>query len=280
MTSTSEKYITVVIHAGHANRIFMIGAAMYIANLTNRKFVVIEKLVQPNIHKKDSCVAFEKFMSLLPKFNGSFAKQTYYCEKVCNESLQLAVNYISNLNDDLVVLRGYFQTRESLHEEIRELLLQSFNVAVSQRPPLSNELSKYGFFIHVRRGDYIGLKLMDLKFDYISSNGYYSSAIEYCKSMSNEGELPIVISDDPEWCKTQNLFKGMQILPKGSAMQALLEMSKCNGSVCANSSMSYIGSWLQNPRGTTVMPRTWLGIPKAQKNLEKGNFWPDYAILF
>jgi len=273
--STLDKYITVVIHAGHANRIFMIGAAMYIAKLTNRKFVVIDSLIQPNSHEKDSCMAFKKFMSLLPKFDGTFAKQTEYCEKAYCEPLQLAVNKILNVDDNLVVLCGYFQTRESLHENLRELLMESFNEVILQSTPLPNNK----FFIHVRRGDYIDMGLLDLKFDFASKNGYYNKAIEYCRSMSNEEQFPIVISDDPEWCKTQNIFKGMQILQKGSAMQALLEMSKCTGAVCANSTMSYIGSWLQNPRGTIIMPRIWFGESYAQTQLEKGNFWPDYAIL-
>ena len=263
----ADQYISVLLQGGHANRIFMIGAAMHIGKLTNRKFVVVESLVHQNVHIKDSCEAFKTFINKFPKCSNP--KYRTYTEKAYCEPLQLAVSAINTMNEKLIVLIGYFQTFESLHDDLKSVLVESFKETIPQT------LEGHDYFIHVRRGDYIGMKLLDLKFDFSSREGYYGKALALFESLSKKN--PLVISDDPAWCKKQKLFEGMKILEKGSAMQALFEMSKCSGAICANSTMSYVGAWLQNSKEVVIMPKTWFADQGAQRQLEKGMFWPPWV---
>lgn len=108
-------------------------------------------------------------------------------------------------------------------------------------------------FLHVRRTDYVGLPHLELNL-----TNYWKKAL----SLVDVSIDIVVFSDDIEWAK-QHLplmdptRRWVFVDQKLSAMQTLNAMSKCKkGAICANSTFSWWGSWLNKDRIIT-MPVPW-----------------------
>ncbi len=99
--------------------------------------------------------------------------------------------------------------------------------------------------IHVRRGDYVGNPFyVDLM-----ATDYYERAME-----EFPGEKFLVFSDDIEWCKTQQLFKGCEF-SGGDELTDFNRMAGCKGIIIANSSFSWWAAYLS--QGRVVAPLEW-----------------------
>ena len=134
-------------------------------------------------------------------------------------------------------------------------------------------------FIHVRRGDY----LVRPEAHPPCPIEYYEKALTYFKE-----DCPVLVfSDDIEWCKEQELFKGDRFMlseysERYPQMCDTLEgrqnalvpyydlcmMSLCSGGIIANSTMSWWGAWLiAEPSQPIVAPKQWFG-----------SFYEDYNM--
>lgn len=101
--------------------------------------------------------------------------------------------------------------------------------------------------VHVRRGDYEGNSFyVDL-----SKDGYYERAMALVPGPY------IVFSDDIEWCKQQEIFKGCDFAGNSSPEEALNFMASCTNHVIANSSFSWWGAYLSPHGGKVIAPKKW-----------------------
>lgn len=99
--------------------------------------------------------------------------------------------------------------------------------------------------IHVRRGDYVNNPFyVDLM-----TTGYYERAMAL---FPNESFL--VFSDDIEWCKEQEIFKGCEFI-HGTEIEDLNMMAGCKGIIMANSSFSWWAAYLS--KGKVIAPKEW-----------------------
>lgn len=140
--------------------------------------------------------------------------------------------------DDSIYLIGFFQS-EKYFAHIREKILQQFGCPsyiqeglISKYP----ELNK-GVFIHIRRGDYVNNRL-----HYLDLTNYY----KHCISLFTNVHF-YICSDDIEWCKSQELFSSLpeKTFIQENEVMSLWLMSQCQlGGICANSSFSWWGGWL------------------------------------
>ena len=119
--------------------------------------------------------------------------------------------------------------------------------------PNSNALHTGIVSIHVRRGDYVGLK----QFHPFCGKKYYDRCIEYFRTMGNY--IFMVCSDDIGWCR-QNI-KGKDIyFSENDVLTDLAIMHKCDHNIIANSSLSWWGAWLnRNPNKLVLYPSIWFG---------------------
>ena len=104
--------------------------------------------------------------------------------------------------------------------------------------------------IHVRRGDYVDNPFYVNLFE----TGYYERAMDefYKKDF-------IVFSDDIEWCKKQNIFKGCEFSEGNDEITDLNLMAGCNGLIMANSSFSWWAAYLGagNQYKKVIAPKEW-----------------------
>lgn len=117
--------------------------------------------------------------------------------------------------------------------------------------------------IHVRRGDYVNNSFyVDL-----TKTDYYQRAMALFP-----GEPFLVFSDDIEWCKEQEMFKGCSFSEGHDEVKDLNIMASCKGVIMANSSYSWWGAYLS--KGKIVAPLAWYAdkvertkIPKEWKRI-------------
>lgn len=119
--------------------------------------------------------------------------------------------------------------------------------------------------IHVRRGDYV-------------HNPFYVDLYNtdyYEKAMAQFPEADfLVFSDDIEWCKRQDIFKGCEFSEGRNEVDDLNLMASCEGHIIANSSFSwwaaYLGggktvapsndNWYRDKKERTKCPKSWIRI--------------------
>ena len=164
--------------------------------------------------------------------------------------------------EDPSTMFGYWQT-EKYFKGIEHKLSRGFSF---RRPPservsdlISLVRTTNSAFVHVRRGDYVGLQ----SFHGMPTMDYYNAAI------ARTGASNILIfSDDPEWCK-KNF--GYHVIEGTSKYEDMQIMSACRHAVIANSSFSWWAAWFQCSGGTVVAPKQWF----ADKNVDSRDIIPE-----
>lgn len=154
-----------------------------------------------------------------------------------------------------VDLYGYFQSIrywEQCQREIRQLFSpnEMIQALLDKTPLLPNTCA-----IHIRRTDYLQLN------DYHPSLpiDYYKNSMELIKA-----DWYRVFSDDIEWCKTQEIFKGENItfVNSGNDLLDFFMMRQCDRFIIANSSYSWWASYLStgmNKRIIAPKKEYWFG---------------------
>jgi len=135
---------------------------------------------------------------------------------------------------------GYFQNFEYT-DPIREEFIQnlSFNENILEKYPNIQEK----IVIHVRGGDY-----KNHKFHEQNLTNYYKKCIELCKN-----EKFIVCTNDIPYAK--QLVDICDFIQENE-VDTLYLISKAKGVICANSSFSWWGAYL-NPNRPIFMPSNW-----------------------
>jgi hypothetical protein len=157
-------------------------------------------------------------------------------------------------------LYGYFQT-EKYFENQREELLRQFslknqidekNSSIVKQLRLENSVS-----IHVRRGDYA-----NSPFSLLNVEDYYQKAIEVILA-NVEAPVFYVFTNDSKWVeenfKALKIYKSIVTLNTGNqSYKDMILMSNCKHNICANSSFSWWGAWLNtNPGKIVITPKNW-----------------------
>ncbi|HEY5591680.1 MAG TPA: alpha-1,2-fucosyltransferase [Paludibacter sp.] len=179
----------------------------------------------------------------------------YYFEK---RKFQYEVR-IKSVQDN-TYLYGYFQTEKYFKNQKDEILktfrikteLDSINKSFITKMKDENSVS-----IHIRRGDYL-----HSPFNLLEIDSYYLKAINY---ISEHVENPVfyLFTNDYEWTSTNfaqfNIDKTIINHNQGdNSFMDMILMSNCKHNICANSSFSWWGAWLnQNPDKIIITPKEW-----------------------
>jgi len=156
---------------------------------------------------------------------------------------------------DHVSLQGYFQT-EKYFKHIEDEIREDFTFKDEILKPCKEMISSVEnpVALHVRRTDY----LTNSENHFNLSLDYYSAAL---KHFDNDRNV-IVFSDDPRWCKEQELFSDDRFLVSENTDNRvdLCLMTLCDDFIIANSSYSWWGAWLStNKNKKVIAPFQWFG---------------------
>jgi len=218
---------------------------------------------------KEKIATINEVRQFIPNLwnSNEYIKQLYRLKRLFKgnslyrERLKFIYNKDIELVKDNTYLYGYFQT-EKYFENIREDLLKYFslsnemdksNSAITTQMKNENAVS-----IHVRRGDYTNspFVLLDIQ-------NYYQKAIEF---ILEKIESPVfyIFTNDYLW--TEENFASLNIKKtivkinndsKSSYLDMIL-MCNCKHNICANSSFSWWGAWLNvNPEKIVITPKLW-----------------------
>ena len=166
---------------------------------------------------------------------------------------------LHNMCPDEISLAGFFQT-EKYFKNIESEIRQDFTFKKEILEPCKEMIQSVGeaISLHVRRTDYLqNPNHAALGLD------YYEEALK-----KFDLDLPVVIfSDDPEWCKEQEIFSDDRFMVSESADQYvdLCLMTLCQHHIIANSSFSWWGAWLSNSNDV-VAPSKWFGEGNSDKD--------------
>ena len=164
-----------------------------------------------------------------------------------------------NMCPDEICLAGYFQS-EKYFKHIEDDIRADFSFKCEILEPCKEMIGSVdnAISLHVRRTDYLtNPNHTALGLD------YYDEAL---KQFNDTSEV-LVFSDDPEWCKEQELFSEdrFMISESGDQYVDLCLMSLCNQHIIANSSFSWWGAWLSGS-DDVVSPVKWFGESNQDKD--------------
>jgi hypothetical protein len=165
----------------------------------------------------------------------------------------------SKIDHNLV---GFFQTEKYFKHSEKEVRNQfDFLDYIKDDCDDMIETVKDSIALHIRRGDY----LINSDNHHNLTLDYYQNALEHY----DKDQQVIIFSDDPKWCKEQQLFSEDRFLvseTKNSRYDLYL-MSKCSDFIIANSTFSWWGAWLAD-KGKVIAPKTWFGSALNHKNIQ------------
>jgi len=155
---------------------------------------------------------------------------------------------------------GYFQTEKyfkNVEDEVRKNF--EFLDFIQQDCKDIVSIVKDCIALHIRRGDYL-----------INKDNHHNLTLDYYHQALNKfntDKQVIIFSDDPEWCKEQQIFESDRFLVSetNNSRYDLYLMSKCSDFIIANSTFSWWGAWLAN-RGKVIVPKQWFGPALDHKN--------------
>jgi len=230
--------LTIEFGGGLGNQLFQLAALDHIGRRTGRR-VVIESAAS-SAHSKEnyfnSIFRNWKVARPRPSFPLNVKEST---SAFSDWSYALASPHNARIH-------GYFQNWRYVDESFKQRL--QFNTQVlAKYPDIGNKV-----FIHVRGGDYVNHWLHDIKLD-----EYYGRAI---------AEFPpdtqfVIFTNDVPYAYTRSWMASIRYtFIEENETDSLLLMSMCAGCICANSSFSWWGAFL-NPNRKIVMPEKWFTHP-------------------
>ena len=239
--SLSPKFLTVNLMGGIGNQLFQLAFLLYCSKITERP-TFLETLASPS-GKHSSEQYFNNFLQ-----KWRFLHSQKHVDAVLKENHTLHdEDWRAKINSNKgnVKLYGYFQ-RYQFVDEVREEFLSrlKFDDGILKKyPDISNKI-----VIHVRGGVY-----KNNAFHELNLTNYYKKCIEACK-----GESFMICTNDIPYAK--QLVQECDFIQENE-VDTLYLMSKAKGIICANSTFSWWGAYL-NPNRPIFMPSKWYNDPK------------------
>ena len=275
--------IIVSLFGGLGNQMFQYACGKFVASRLGVELKLDVSLVQDRAERKnftyrdyelgvfkikEEIATIEEVRQYIPNLWNSklYLKQLYKLKRFFNgnsfynEKLKFIYNKDIEQVKDNTYLYGYFQT-EIYFKTLRNELLQIFRIQqeidLINSSLISQMKSENSISIHVRRGDYL-----NSPFEILDIQNYYQKAIEFIQKEINSPVF-YIFTNDYLWVeKNFELLNIKKTIVKiNSDNQSYLDMilmSNCKHNICANSSFSWWGAWLNtNPSKIVIAPDRW-----------------------
>jgi len=254
------RFIYIQLHGRLGNWLFQIFSAYGIAKRSGRVLVIFGD--DQEIHELFRGILSEGGVFYVCRSDLDITNFVTYDESNENDPTKNCFLYNENLGleEKDLFLYGYFQNEKYFinYKTSVYKILENTDICVrllKMYPALPNS-----YFIHIRRGDYVGHPLYTIDYDF-----YYRGAIFYILDKEPDAHF-FIVSDDIEYCKSYSVLSLAKktFVESLSPIYSIYLMSLCSkGGICANSSFSWWGSYL-NPSEdkTVIMPKQWINLDK------------------
>lgn len=231
--------LTTRLQGGLGNQLFQIAAGETISKNMGRKYYV-ESLNTSSAHSNE-----RYFDSIFKSWKHLYQPLR---SVIFDEPNFEYTDWLPHQQFPTICLNGYFQNWMYVCEDFKNRL--SFNTSISEK----YLLLKNSAFLHVRGGDYNNNWLHDVSLD-----SYYEKAI----SQFPERTHFYIFTNDVKFVLTKEFLKNIRHkFIFENEVDTLYLMSQCGlGGICANSSFSWWGAYL-NPHRKIIMPSKWFNDPK------------------
>jgi len=245
------------LHGGLGNQLFQLAAANHIVTKHNR-VLWFDDLQNKSTHSSVS------YMSTIFR-DWKYLYRHAFCEPlwVGEDNLSYQKNWENLAWKDHVKLTGYFQDWQYIDSDFVKRL-HFDRACLARYPDIESTV-----FIHVRGGDYVGNVLHD-----VDLTQYYPRAI----ALFPENTKFMIFTNDLEYAQSQPWLKNISysIISNESELDSLFLMSQCAGGICANSTFSWWGAYL-NPTRKITLPDTWFA--KNEGNVTTGLYFPGSTTV-
>lgn len=246
----TEAYIFVNLMGGMGNQMFQYAAGLLQADVMNGTLM----LCKPHTNNHDTQDYRDVLFKVGNKWDTDIPPHiTLYQE-----------NSFSRWNPEqwkfpILYLYGYFQNYSVLEPVLprfKEIILDSLLIQ-REVMKLKYHITTGSAFLHVRRGDYVGLSHIH----HLQDDEYYRIAYNQLTSSKKIYKI-YLISDDIEWCKQQDFFKEINptYVDEADPVNALAFMCEIkDGAIIANSTFSWMGAYLGTGLKTNAVyyPSKW-----------------------
>ncbi len=171
-------------------------------------------------------------------------------------------------------LDGYFQNEKYFVDYKHELLRFIFDKTIFDRIRRQFPDTEHSYFIHIRRGDYVGHPLYNIRFD----DYLFKTIDQIChrrrRQMAEGDSKPhfYVVTNDVPYCRQHPRLSSADVVDQcnvtilddqallASPLDTIYFMAACKlGGICANSSFSWWGSYLNpNEKKDVYFPYEWM----------------------
>lgn len=222
------------LRGGLGNQLFQLAAAETLARESDRTLCMLEH-ESPKTHHTD----IEYFTTIFSEFTKCPLLPAPYATL---EELSFRRGYLNGYEVPNVCFRGYFQNWEYVSASFKDRL---------RLPPTEPTDT---VFLHIRGGDFVNNKL-----HYVDLGEYYQRAIQHFP----KGTRFSVCTNDVPFAKSMKFLEDLDHhFVEADEVTTLSLMASCSrGGICANSSFSWWGAFL-NPSRTLVMPDKWFNDPE------------------
>ena len=165
-------------------------------------------------------------------------------------------------NNSALSFSGYFQN----YNYVTTSFINKLNIPskIGKKYPEINS----SVFLHIRGGDYVNHWFHDVGLD----TNYYPNAIKEFP----EGTKFSVFTNDIEYAKSKAFLKDISYeFIQESEIDSLYLMSQCKGGICANSTFSWWGAYL-NPNRKLIIPSKWFNDTITYT---RGYMFPEATVI-
>ena len=268
------KTLMVRLHGGLGNQLFQAATGFYLA----QKYSFILVLVySTNLHKHSHGEEFSK--TVFKRFNVVITDDVSYYDKCIplNEPNNNKTCFEYHGDEIIGAYENYFLTGYFINKEYIQRAGAGFIESLQNKELCNGLLETYpnleqSYFIHIRRGDYVGHKLYVIDYD-----AYFTKTIEYILKRDNDAHF-FILSDDIDFCKTYNVFNRINktFIENMDTLHSIYFMSMCKkGGICSNSTFSGWATQLNDsPDKIVIFPSKWINTP------QKVDIPFDYTVAF
>jgi hypothetical protein len=268
------KTLMVRLHGGLGNQLFQAATGYYLAKKYSFILVLVySKNLKKNTHGEEfSKTVFRRFNVVitddvsyydncipLNEPNNNKTCFEYHGDEIIgayeNHFLTgyfINKKYVKNAGPEFINLLQYPEICSSLHEKYPQL--------------------ETSYFIHMRRGDYVGHKLYVIDYD-----TYFTKAIGHILSINKDAHF-FIVSDDIAFCKTYAVLHNINktFIENMDTLHSIYFMSLCKkGGICSNSTFSGWATTLNaSPDKTVIFPDKWINTS------QKVDVPFDYTMTF